>query len=65
MDFQNENTKEFKLTYSFSSQEIAILAKFMRDKQDILPKGLESFYKALEDSVYSSLSLEEVRNFYT
>ena len=68
-DVQNENTHKetdgFKLTYSFTSKEIAVLAKYLRDNQSNLPEGLERFYKALEDSVYTCLSLEEVRNFYS
>lgn len=63
-DIQNKN-ELFKLTYDFSSNEIAVLAKFLRNNQSSLPKGLEKFYKALEDSVYNSLSLDEVKNFYS
>ena len=55
----------FSLNYSFTSKEIAILAKYFRENQTNLPEGLEHFYKALEDSVYKSLSLEEFRNFYS
>ena len=62
---ENNEQKEFKLTYTFSSKEISILAKFLRNNQINLPIGLEGFYKALEDSIYNSLSLEEVRNFYS
>ena len=57
--------KEFSLSYNFNSQEVAALAKFLRDKQEQLPSGLEYFYKALEDSVYKSLSLDEVKQFYS
>lgn len=57
--------KDFSLTYNFTSQEISILAKFMRQNQDKLPRGLESFYKSLEDSVYNCLSIEEVKKFYS
>jgi len=60
-----ERKNDFKLTYNFSSAEISALAKFLRDNQARLPKGLEIFYKSLEDAVYNSLSLEEVRNFYS
>lgn len=59
----NEDT--FSLSYHFSSQEIAVLAKFLREKEKELPDGLEHFYKALEDSVYNCLSIEEVKNFYS
>ena len=60
-----EGKNDFKLTYNFTSKEISVLAKFLRDNQADLPKGLENFYKSLEDAVYNSLSLEEVRNFYS
>ncbi|MBO4858220.1 MAG: hypothetical protein J5527_06870 [Treponema sp.] len=62
----NKKDKDgFSLTYSFTSKEIAVLAKYLRENQTKLPEGLEHFYKAMEDSVYNSLSLEEVRNFYS
>ena len=60
-----QKPESFKLSYNFTSREIAILAKFFRDHQDNLPEGLESFTKSLEDSVYNSLSLEEARIFYS
>ncbi|MBR1638697.1 MAG: hypothetical protein IJ688_04855 [Treponema sp.] len=53
------------LDYSFSKKELFLLAKFLRNKQEELPLGLEGFYKALEDSIYNSLSLEEVKRFYS
>lgn len=55
---------DFKLTYNFSSAEIAALAKFLRKNIDSIPEGLENFQRALEDSVYNSLSLDEVSKFY-
>lgn len=57
--------KDFSLTYNFSSQEVAALARFLRDNEEKLPPGLEMFCKALEDSVYKSLSLDEVKKFYS
>lgn len=57
--------KDFSLTYNFSSEEVAKLAKYFRDNQSTLPKGLENFYKKLEDSIYNSLSLDEVKKFYS
>ena len=57
--------KKFTLSYNFTSNEVAALAKFLRDNQETLPDGLEYFYKALEDSVYKSLSLDEVKKFYS
>lgn len=62
---EQKETNGFKLTYSFTSKEIAVLAKYMREHQAELPEGLELFYKALESSIYNCLSLEEVRNFYS
>ncbi|MCR4733676.1 MAG: hypothetical protein K5829_01560 [Treponema sp.] len=56
---------DFKLNYNFSAEEISLLARFLRDNQDQLPKGLEKFYKSLEDAIYNSLSLEEARRFYS
>lgn len=53
------------LDYSFSKKELYLLAKFLRLKQEELPQGLENFYKALEDSIYNVMSLEEVKRFYS
>ena len=63
MTVDNENIPV--LDYSFSKNELFLLAKFLRQKQEELPAGLETFTKALEDSIYNSLSLEEVRRFYS
>lgn len=61
----NERKNQLKLSYDFTSDEIALLARFLRDNQEKLPKGLEAFYKSLEDSVYNTLSLEEAQKFYS
>jgi len=53
------------LTYNFTKREVYILAKFLRKKEEELPLGLETFCKTLEDSVYNSLSIQEVRRFYS
>lgn len=53
------------LDYSFSKKELFLLAKFLRIKQEELPEGLEALYRTLEDSIYNSLSLEEVKRFYS
>lgn len=53
------------LTYSFSKQELFLLAKFIRKKQEELPEGLDDFCRTLEDTVYKSLTLEEVKRFYS
>lgn len=53
------------LDYTFSKKELFLLAKFLRVKQEELPEGLEPFYKALEDSIYNTMSLDEVKRFYS
>lgn len=53
------------LDYSFSKKELFLLAKFLRNKQEEVPAGLENFCRTLEDSIYNSLSLEEVKRFYS
>jgi hypothetical protein len=53
------------LDYSFSKKEVFVLAKFLRQKQEELPEGLELLYKTLEDSIYNCMSLEEVKRFYS
>ena len=57
--------KNFSLSYDFTSEEVAALARFLRDHEETMPQGLELFYKALEESVYNSLSLDEVKKFYS
>lgn len=61
----NESKKQLKLSYDFTSDEISLLARFLRDHQEELPHGLEGFNKSLEDAVYNTLSLEEARLFYS
>lgn len=61
----NNEKKSPELTYNFTSEEISLLAKFMRSNQDSIPNGLEHFYKELEDSIYNSLSLEEAKKLYS
>ena len=53
------------LEYNFSKKELFLLAKFLRQNEEKLPDGLESFYHVLEDSIYITLSLEEVKRFYS
>jgi len=53
------------LDYTFTKKEVFLLAKFLRLKEEELPVGLETFYKTLETSVYNSLSISEVRQFYS
>lgn len=56
---------QIKLTYSFTAKEISLLARFLREKETELPQGLELFSKAIENSVYDSLTLDEVKRFYS
>ena len=53
------------LEYHFSKKELFLLAKFLRQNEEKLPDGLESFYHVLEDSIYNTLSLDEVKRFYS
>lgn len=53
------------LDYSFSKKELFLMAKFLRQKQEEIPPGLESFCRVLEDSIYNNMSLEEVKKFYS
>ena len=56
---------QIKLTYSFSAKEIGLLARFLREKETEIPQGLENFAKSIENSVYDSLTLDEVKRFYS
>lgn len=53
------------LTYSFTSEEVALLAKFLREKQSEIPLGLENFHSSLERAIYSNLTIEEAKRFYS
>lgn len=61
----NNENKSIDMNYKFSKEEIFLLAKFLRKNEDKIPKGLENFHKALEDTIYKTLSLEEVSKLYT
>ena len=63
MNLDNEDITV--LEYSFSKKELFLLAKFLRQKQTEIPDGLETFYKTLEDSIYNTMSLAEVKRFYS
>lgn len=53
------------LEYKFTLSEIKLLAKFFRKNQEKIPEGLETFCKVIEDTIYNSLSIEEVSQFYS
>lgn len=55
----------FSLDYKFSSREIALLAKFLRNNQDSIPEGLQQFYKSVEEAIYNKLTLEEATRFFS
>lgn len=63
MKIDNEDVSVLK--YNFSKKELFLLAKFLRQNEEKLPNGLESFYHVLEDSIYNTLSLDEVKRFYS
>ena len=60
-----DNEDDSVLDYSFSKKELFLMAKFLRQKQEEIPSGLESFCRSLEDSIYNNMSLDEVKKFYS
>ncbi len=60
-----DNEDASVLDYSFSKKELFLMAKFLRQKQEEIPSGLESFCRVLEDSIYNNMSLDEVKKFYS
>jgi len=52
--------KEF--TYSFSSHETELMAKFLRNS--IIPNGLEKFRDTVIAVMYSSMTIDEAENFF-
>lgn len=60
-----DNSQLEILDYSFTKREVFLLAKFLRKNEEQLPLGLETLYKTLEDSVYNSLSISEIRKFFS
>lgn len=61
-----ENEKnQIKVNYNFTAQEVKTLLRFFRKNENELPKGLENFIKALENSIYDCLSLNEIKDFYS
>jgi predicted transcriptional regulator len=60
-----KGTDTLSFTYSFSPRETAVLAHFLRSHQDEIPDALADFSKAVENTVYNSLSLDEAERFYS
>lgn len=61
----SKNKELYFLTYSFTSEEVCLLAKFLRDKQKDLPAGLDNFNMSLERAIYNNLTIEEAKRFYS
>ncbi len=53
------------LGYTFSKNEIELLAKFFRQNQSSVPRGLEKFARDLELYIYDVLSIEEVEKLFS
>ncbi|MBQ6779716.1 MAG: hypothetical protein IJP62_00635 [Treponema sp.] len=56
---------DLQLTYTFSKQELRILARFIRLHQEQIPEGLEDFAGAVEKAMYDSMSIDEAEVFYS
>lgn len=50
--------------YSFSSQEILVLAKFFRQNQDKIPLELFDFSQFIEKEIYNNLTLDQIGEFF-
>lgn len=63
---EKDNSSENKegLSYTFSENEIELLAKFFRQNQTSIPRGLEKFARDLELHIYDVLSIEEVEKLF-
>lgn len=63
---EKDNSSENKegLGYTFSENEIELLAKFFRQNQTSIPRGLEKFARDLELHIYDVLSIEEVEKLF-
>lgn len=60
-----KSIENLSLSYDFSPSEIASLALFFRKNQDILPEELNNFSIILEKKIYETLSIEEIKRFYS
>ncbi|MBO5137291.1 MAG: hypothetical protein J6B81_02175 [Spirochaetaceae bacterium] len=58
----SDSCKPIELTYSFSAQEIKLLAKFFRKAS--LPDGLEKFRDKIFKSIYESMTLDQAESFF-
>ena len=52
-----------KFSYDFSGEELKSLARFLRTRQESLPRELFAFFRAVQDELYGRLSIDEVEKF--
>lgn len=57
-------SKKNELSYTFSEREIITLAKVFRKCQENIPDDLINFATVIEQEVYKSMSIEEVKRFF-
>ena len=59
----NESEKDpMVFTYTFSPQETAILARYIRWQG--LPDGLERFSATIFNTVYNAMTIDDVEQFF-
>lgn len=59
----NDSEKDpLVFTYTFTSQETAILARFIRWQG--LPDGLERFSKTVIDTMYNAMTIDDLEHFF-
>lgn len=51
--------------YHFTEEELKAIAKFIRQNQDYVPDELSDFRGFVEEKIYSSLSIQEVKRLYS
>lgn len=51
---------EAKFSYEFSDEELKSLARFLRTRQESLPRELFAFFRTVQDELYGRLSIDEV-----
>ena len=61
----SDTSSTLSLDYHFNEAEVKFLAHFFRKHQAELPKELVSFAGAIERSIYNSMSIDEVEQFYS
>lgn len=52
------------INYSFNSEEILSMAKFLRKNELELPSELFNFSKFIENEIYKNMTLDQVDKFY-